>query len=168
VNNNQQQGKFMSDIIIPPLPAPLDNTKLHSPAVVRKWHADTALHWDAVRAADREAARKKEADHAFANRTLDSDEYFTLAQERENQNRARQLERQAAEYAAEKQKTDYLASSPEVALILADNPAQFLREITHWVKKGYEPDLTGPMTLAWNFCHHTLKAPAKKSKTVAG
>jgi hypothetical protein len=154
--------------IIPAMPEPLSLFKLHSPEEQRQHRLRVQAHLSAKDEARREAEREAQAAIAHANRTLNDDEYHDLAVERDNEKRAREVERQAAEYAAEQQKAEYLASSPEVALILADNPAQFLREITHWVKKGYEPDLTGPMTLAWNFCHHTLKAPAKKSKTVAG
>lgn len=73
----------------PKRPAPLDNTKLHSPEVRRRWHAEEQAYWASVNAARRETERKAEAERAYANRTLTEAEYFQMAVERENRSRRR-------------------------------------------------------------------------------
>jgi hypothetical protein len=147
-------------------PAPLDNTKLHSPAVVRKWKEDESAYWAAVRAAEQQAAQEEEAQRAHDNRLLSADEYFALAVERENANRARQTEREAARYADEQQKKEALAASPEVADVLTNNPVEMLREVIHWANRGYTLNPDGPIAMLPPSLWHVQmkKAPAKQAR----
>lgn len=153
---------------IPPLPAPLSLFKLHSPEVQRQHRMAVDAHYAALDEVRREAEREAQAAIAHASRVIDANEYWALAQARENSNRAREAARQAVQYAEEQAKIADLTASPEVAEILATNPVQFIAEFESWVKRGYTPDLDGPVQLAWNLCHLRLKAPTtKKTKAVA-
>jgi actin-related protein len=120
------------------IPAPLDNTKIHSPAVVRKWQHDMADYHAAKRNEELDAERKRQAEMAHANRVLNDDEYHQLAIQRENQKREKELERQVAELAKEKAKQEYLASSPEEVEISEHSDAEMLRLLQHWIQRGYE------------------------------
>jgi hypothetical protein len=103
------------------MPEPLDRTKLHSPAVVRSHDKAVADYWQAVREAERAEAQAKEAAQAHSNRVISEDDYFQMAVARDNANRLKDLERQTAALAAEKEKQDYLASNPDVAEVVATN-----------------------------------------------
>lgn len=153
--------------IAPQRPAPRDPTRLYSPAENRAWDAAESAYWQSVRAAERDADRKKEADKAFANRVLDDSEYHAFSVARLNENRARELERQVAAHAAEERKREALAASPDVAEILTTNPVDFLTDFAHWTKKNYEVDLSGPVMFGWQMCHVHMKPAAKKAKGAA-
>jgi hypothetical protein len=147
----------------PKRPAPLDPTRLHTPAEVRQWKHDEATYWAAMQALQDEERRKEEAARAHANRLLDADEYFELAQQREADNKARQFERDAARKAEELRKQEYLASNPPTAEILvSNNIAEFLRQFEHWVREGYEVDTSGPLHIDHMLCHLTLTRAAQK------
>ena len=157
----------MSEIKIPPLPADLDTTKYHTRAEAKAWYDARAAHFAAKDAVRRQEEQK--AIEARVVKTLSESEYEAQGLARYNAMLAREAERKAEEYAAEQEKLKALAASPEVAEVLATNPAQFLTEFSHWTRRGYEVDLNGPLVLGWNLSHITLKAPApaKKAKAVA-
>jgi hypothetical protein len=146
------------------MPEPLDRTKLHSPAVVRSHDKAVADYWQAVREAERAEAQAKEAAQAHSNRVISEDDYFQMAVARDNANRLKDLERQTAALAAEKEKQDYLASNPDVAEVVATNVAVFLNQLQHWHVRGYSVDFNGPLMTMPNLYHVMLNAPAKSTK----
>jgi hypothetical protein len=152
-------------IVVPPLPEPLSLYKLHSPEVRRAHQAKVEAHYAAKRELERAERAAAEAAKAHANRVLTEQEYFAAAVERENVNRAKQAEREAAQYAAEQAKKEALAGSPEIADILTNNPADMLREVILWGRKGYELNEQGPIAMLMpSLFHCQMRAPAKKSR----
>jgi hypothetical protein len=153
-------------VIVPPLPEPLSLYKLHSPEVRRAHQAAVEAHYSAKRAAERQAAQKEEAQRAHANRYLTAQEYWEASVARENENRAKQAEREAARYAEEQQKKEALAASPDIADILTNNPAELLRQVCHWNSRGYVLNEEGPLAFLPPSLFHCQmkKAPAKKAR----
>jgi len=149
----------------PQKPAPRDPSRLYSPAENRAWEAANDAYWNAVSAAKREAQRKKEADAAFVNRPMDADAYYAHAVERENQNRARELERQAAAFAKEQEQAAFMASTPETVNVMETNPAEMMRKVEHWLAKSYVVDYGTPiLCLPPSLFTITLKRGAKPAK----
>lgn len=158
----------MTDNTKPQRPAPLDPTRLHTPAEVRKWKEAEAEWAEAIRAAERHAAQEEEAKRAYENRYLTETEYHERAIERENENRARQAEREAARFAEEQRKKEALAESPDIADVLTNSPAEMLRQVCLWAARGYVLNVDGPIVmLPPSLWHVQMKAPAKKSKAPA-
>lgn len=131
-------------ITIPKRPEPLSIYTHHTREAYRKWRADEVAYWDAVRAAGREAERELDAQRQHANRILSDTEYDELCLQRENERRAKQLEREAETLRQQREKEDFLASSPEAVDLLETNPVTFIQGLAHWIRKMYEVDFEAP------------------------
>jgi hypothetical protein len=150
----------------PKMPEPLGSHRIHTPAEVRAHKLALADYWASIRAKERAEADKIAAEKAHANRYLSEQEAYELAVERDNANRAKQLEREVAALAKEQERVSYLKSTPDTAEICTGNPVQFLQELETWHHKGYSVYFPGPLVLSPNFFHLTLHRaePAKKAK----
>jgi hypothetical protein len=148
--------------IIPPLPADLDKSRLHSPAEVRAWEAARFAHFDAIRAAENAKAQAEYV--ASQPRYLTPDEYFALGVERFNAQKLKDLERETAALAAEQEKAALLASRPATVEIAERNPAAFLAQLQHWHTQGYSVDFDAMVTILPTLFNVTLNAPAKTAK----
>lgn len=148
-------------------PAPLDPYKLHTPEEVDAWKAATRAYFDTIREEENRERMKEEAAKANANRTLNRQEYYEIAVQREAERQAQAAKREAERQAEQDAKDAYLASMPDVAEISAHSEYTFLLNLQHWFSKGYT--ISDDSIHAWmlgyynvRLCRPTMPSKAKK------
>lgn len=148
------------------MPAPLDNTKIHTREQYRDWQRRMHAYHVALNEQEQQEAKKAEAKAAEANRILTDAEYDKLAQEREAAKQAKKAARDAEAKAKADEKADYLASMPEVAVVSETNPYTFLLQITHWASLGYSLSETADIAVLPSYYSASFNkpAPSKKAK----
>lgn len=147
-------------------PAPLDITKLHSPAEVLRHKAEQAAYFESVRAEEQRQRMKEQAEKAYANRVLTPDEYFAEALKRQAEQQARDDQREFERQAERDAKAAYLESTPDIAEVSERSEFSFLQGVIHWASKGYT--LTGDGITAFlpgfYCCRLNKPATIKKAK----
>jgi hypothetical protein len=141
------------------IPEPLDPSRLHSPTEVRIHAAKVAAFRDAVREEEAAQRRRQEATEAASDAPLDENGYFELAINRHNEQQAKKAAREAAEQAECDAAIAYLASSPDRAEAMANDPSTLLKKLEPWFARGYR--LTADSIKFWmpNLMHVVLAAP---------
>lgn len=141
------------------MPEPLSIYELHSPAKQRAHAAQVAAFRDAKREEEATQRRKQEAAAAAADRPLTDDEYFALAVKRLADQRAKDAQREAERKAREDADSAYLASTPEIAEAMANDPFTLLTKLEPWFARGYR--MTPDSIQFWmpNLMHVVLAAP---------
>jgi hypothetical protein len=155
-NNHDNED---DDIIIPPLPAPQDTRRPISPAENRAWKAATAAHYAA-----KEAKRKRDEEReriAQMPKYLTRQEMYELQLARDNEDRQKQLAREAERVARELEHENYLSSTPEMATVMCNNFDTFMQEVVRWASVGYTFNHEGPQAAHGTLWHCEMKKPAK-------
>lgn len=152
----------MTNQTTPIKPENLDSTRLHSPEEVKQWKADTADYFSALRAIENAKVAKAQAQVAYANRTLTSDEYHELAVKREADRQAKQAERETAEKTAALAEIDRKMASPDTVEVMNRSEYNFLLEVIMWSNRGYTLQDNGIHHFGMGLYHVQLTAPAKK------
>jgi hypothetical protein len=147
-------------------PNDLDNSRLHTRAEVREWKAANAAYFAAIRAEADAERKQKEAAKQKANRPLTDDEYDAMARQREEKRLAAIAEREAEEAAKLKAKSDYLASTPDVAEIAENSEFNFLQAVISWAAKGYTLPDDGIKLMIPSFYSISMNAPVAPTKKV--
>jgi hypothetical protein len=152
----------MTNTNIPALPAPLDSSRLYSPAEVRKWKADCAAHYDAIRAAEKseEQAKYKAAQPHY----LTDEEYHALGVERFNAQKLKDLERETAALASAQEKQKFLDSSPATVEITETNIVVFFQQVQHWASRQYSINFDDSFNMMPTLHSLTMNAPVKSTK----
>lgn len=142
------------------MPEPLDPSRLHSPAEVRAHANKVAAYRDAVREEEAAQRRKQEAAEAATNAPLDEDGYFKLSLKRQQEQQAKDAQREAERKAKEDEEAAYLASLPDFAEVSEHSEYLFLTKLAAWIGKGYR--VTEESVRYWvpGFYCVTLAAPA--------
>ena len=144
----------------PVKPADLSLYVLHTPAARRQHQQAMYDYHAACRAIEQAEQAEKQAAVAEASRLLTEGEYWTLALERERENKAKIKAAHDAEVAAQRAETERLMSSPDVVDVLHRNEHNFVRELCHWANRGYRfHDDSMQMFMPGSY-HATLLAPA--------
>jgi len=146
------------------LPAPLDNSVLHTPAEYRQWQEDCAAFHAEQRAIEQKAAQLKAQQEANASRLMTNEEYHALAVERANEQHKRAVERQLIVDVKKQEKLDYLKSSPEIASLNESNPYTLIETLLHWGRRNYQLTENSIQYFADGIYQINLVAP--KAKTV--
>lgn len=145
----------------PQRPAPMDNTRINTPGEYRAWQDAERAYFDALRSIEQAKQQAAEMAKAEANRPLTSQEYYVMACQRENENKAKAAATLAAEQAAAQAEADRLAATPAVAEIMQRNEWAFIQEVCHWSRRQYTlNDLHSCMP---GLYHATMNAPAAKA-----
>jgi len=118
-------------------PEPLDPTVYHTRDQYRAWQASMADYYNALRAEEARQREKQEQEENPPPRYLGNDEYDRIKRKQWEEDQARQKQRDDEQAAKEKARADYLASTPDVAEILAFDPFTLLQEVAHWSAKNY-------------------------------
>jgi hypothetical protein len=148
----------------PTKPLDLDPTILHSPDAVRKWKADSADYFQALRDIEQTALDKEQAVTAHANRTLDENEYFQLAVKRKKEQDDKQAEHAAIQKAKELAAIYFAMSSPPVADIMENNEYRFLASVVNFANRGYTLGDNGILHFGMGLFHCQLDAPVVAKK----
>lgn len=141
-------------------PKPLDNTKLHSPAVVRQHAADTADYYAYRRQVEAEA--QNAARVAKMPKTLSNEEYFEQAVAEQALKQERELERAVAEVAQEQARQAFLNTDEQSIVVASNNPHSFLGDFSHFTQLGYVMDASqGPLLFSHTFYTVGMSKPGK-------
>jgi hypothetical protein len=153
-------------IIVPPLPAPLDPARYYTRAEYRAWKAAAAAHYDALAAVKRqkEELKRREATVHY----LSDSEYDERGLAAFNAKKQKAMEQAAEDLRKQREREEWLASTPEIVQIAENNPCTFLRTLAHFLAKGcYEMGFDGPWHVSANQCwiqlHKKVDTPAKKN-----
>lgn len=143
-------------------PDPLDPTVFHTREQYREWQRKMYAYHAAINEAE---AAEREANTNKQPHTLTDFEYDTWKRKLWEDEQARQAERLAAEKAAAKVIEDYLASTPDVAVITENSPYFFVQKVAHWALKGYTLPDDGVKYFVPGCYSIEMVKPAKAKKT---
>lgn len=122
-------------------PEPLPQDRFVSRSELRAWQARMADYYNAVRAEEIRQREEQEKRDNPPPHYLDDAAYDRLKRAEWQADMDRRKQRDDEQAAKAKAKADYMASTPDVAEILAADPFTLLTEVVHWSAKGYSlPD----------------------------
>lgn len=136
----------------------MDNTRINTPGEYRAWQDAEGAYFAALRNMEQDKQEAAEMAMAEANRVLSDQEYYVLACQRENENKARAAARATAEQDAARAESERLAGSPAVAEIMHRSEWAFIQEVCHWSRRQYT--LNDLHSFMPGLYHATMSAPA--------
>lgn len=146
----------------PVRPAPLSLYRINSPAEIRAWKDAEAGYFAALRGIEQAKQDAVEMAKAEADRPMSEQEYYIMACQRDNENKAKAAARAAAQKEADQAHAAYLASRPATVEIMRGEPFNFFLEFAHWSRAGYELHGDNLHSTGFGMWHATLTAPAAK------
>ncbi|MDO9419959.1 MAG: hypothetical protein Q7T66_04775 [Herminiimonas sp.] len=151
----------MTNNLLLKFPNPLSIDVLHSQEAIAAHAAEHERIYQHNRNTERLIREAQTRADNKETRPLTDSEYYAENVEREKQKQAKAAAAADEVVKKEKEREDFLASSPAVVQIEAKNPVALCMDISHWCNKGYQVDLNSIDYFDIGLYSLRLLAPAK-------
>lgn len=145
------------------LPAPLDNSKIHSPAVIRQHALDTADYYAYCRQLETDTQNAVRI--AKLPKILTDEAAYQIAIAEQALKQERQLVRDVEAARQDKARQEFLISDDELIVLSANNPHTFLLDFASFTRRGYVIDnINDQLFFSHTFYSVGMRKPERVSK----